>query len=151
MSETGHPAERRLVLRLLHYWRQIAGDRSMPSASNVAPDSIPDMWPNCFMLRFGASNEPVYDQIGSSFAPELANDLRGTPVGSTPVETLLRQATRYWDMVADKKVPISLGGEFRHRRGELILYRSIILPLSNDGARIDHLLGAANSRAVAVQ
>jgi hypothetical protein len=151
MSETGHPAERRLVLRLLQYWRQIAGDNAMPSAANLAPDAIADMWPHCFVLRFGASSEPVYDQVGTAFAAELNEPIIGVPVGNTPVETLLRQATRYWDMVADKKVPISLGGEFRHRRGELLLYRSIILPLSNDGGRIDHMLGAANCRAVVVQ
>ena len=151
MPDSGHPAERRLVLRLLRYWRQIAGDRAMPKVADVAPDSIPDMWPNCFLLRFGTTGEPLYDQVGSAFASELTGEVIGTPVGSTPLETLLRQATRYWDMVADKKVPISLGGEFRHRRGELLLYRSIILPLSNDGERIDHMLGAANCRSVVVQ
>ena len=151
MTETGHPAERRLVLRLLHYWRELAGDRGMPSQADLTPEGLKDMAPSCFVLHLGAAGEPVYHTIGSSYAEELGIDLIGKPVGSTPVDTLLRQATRYWDMVADKKVPISLGGEFRHRRGELLLYRSIILPLSSDGARIDHMLGAANFRVVVVQ
>jgi len=151
MSETAHPAERRLVLRLLHHWRQLAGDRNMPSVRDIAPEPMGDMWPHAFVLRMAASGEPGYEHVGTAFASELTRDLIGAAVGSTPVETLLRQATRYWDMVADKKVPISLGGEFRHRRGELLLYRSIILPLSEDGTRIDHLLGAANCRAVVTQ
>lgn len=32
--------------------------------------------------------------------------------------------------------------------GEGILYRSVLLPLSGDGVTIDHLLGAANYRAL---
>ena len=31
-------------------------------------------------------------------------------------------------------------------RGEAILYRSVLLPLSEDGVAIDHVLGAANYR-----
>jgi hypothetical protein len=151
MSETTHPSERRLVLRLLKYWRQIAGDRGMPSQPDLSPEAMTDMWPQCYVLKLNTGSEPTYRDIGSAFAEELGIDLLGKPVASTPVDTLLRQATRYWDMVADKGVPISLGGEFRHRRGELLLYRSIILPLSTDGKRIDHMLGAANCRVVIVQ
>ena len=69
-------------------------------------------------------------------------------LSEVPVDTLLGQATLYWRKVVEKRVPISIGGEFRHRDGRLILYRSIILPLSADERQIDHLLGAANYRAV---
>ena len=46
-----------------------------------------------------------------------------------------------------REVPLSLGGEAESGAGP-ILYRSIVLPLSEDDERIDHLLGAANSRLV---
>ena len=42
--------ERRLVLRLLGYWRPLCEDREFSSLSDVDPAQIPDMWPHCFVL-----------------------------------------------------------------------------------------------------
>jgi hypothetical protein len=45
-------------------------------------------------------------------------------------------------------VPISRGGEFIKYDGMKVLYRSIILPMSDDGSSVSGLLGAANCREV---
>ncbi|HYM30323.1 MAG TPA: PAS domain-containing protein [Candidatus Cybelea sp.] len=151
MPDTGHPAERRLVLRLLNHWREIAGERAMPSFADLRAEAMPDMWPHCYVLELKAPPAPpLLKIIGASFADEAGLDLIGKPVSSLPADTLIRNASRYWDMVMDKRVPVSLGGEFKHRGGHLVLYRSIILPLSANGAGPDHLLGGANCRVVVV-
>ncbi len=49
-------------------------------------------------------------------------------------------------MVLAKKVPMTTSGEFRHVQGGTVLYRSILLPLSEGRGTIDFLLGAANCR-----
>ena len=54
----------------------------------------------------------------------------------------------YLDQVLAKGVPISHGGEFYQDDGSKILYRSIVLPMSDDGETISGLLCAANCREV---
>ncbi len=63
-----------------------------------------------------------------------------------PEGTLLEQAVGIYDEVLARKVPITRGGEFEHVQGGTVLYRSIILPLSEGQGTIDFLLGAANSK-----
>jgi hypothetical protein len=63
-----------------------------------------------------------------------------------PEGTLLEQAVGICDEVLARKVPITRGGEFEHVQGGTVLYRSIILPLSEGQGPIDFLLGAANSK-----
>ncbi len=63
-----------------------------------------------------------------------------------PEGTLLEQAVGIYDEVLARKVPITRGGEFEHVQGGTVLYRSIILPLSEGQGTIDFFLGAANSK-----
>ena len=141
--------ERRLVLRLLSYWRELADDGQLPSFADVDPAQIPDMWANCFVLDVaGQASDPVFRTIGRELAERICADFVDKRVSDTPEGTLLHVAVSYLQEVLDKKVPISRGGEFNKPDGIRVLYRSILLPMSDDGETISGLLGAANCREV---
>jgi hypothetical protein len=70
-------------------------------------------------------------------------------LGECQENTLLHAATQYLARVVAKGVPISTGGVGIHL-GAPIVYRSILLPLAENGGRIDGALGATNFRQVAV-
>jgi hypothetical protein len=61
---------------------------------------------------------------------------------------LAAKAVEYFGEVLEKGTPISRGGEFTKDNGTLVLYRSILLPMSDDGETISGLLGGANCREV---
>ena len=150
MSEQSHPMERRLVVRLLQYWRGLNDQDKIPSESDIDPRAIPDMWPNCVVLDVaGKETDPEITYIGSELAGRAGADLSGRTLSSAPAKTLVSEAMSYYGQVLAKKVPITFGGEFTDSRGVKILYRSIILPLSVDGNGVNRLLGAANCREVA--
>lgn len=150
MSEQSHPMERRLVVRLLQYWRGLSDDDRMPSESDIDPKAIPDMWPNCVVLDVaGKETDPEITYIGSELAGRAGADLSGRRLSVAPADTLVSRGLSYYGQVLVKKVPITFGGEFVDAHGVKILYRSIILPLSADGNGIDRLLAAANCREVA--
>ena len=65
-----------------------------------------------------------------------------------PANSLIEQAASYYQEILDRGVPISRGGEFVKYDGMKVLYRSIILPMSDDGITVSGLLGAANCREV---
>jgi hypothetical protein len=148
--EESHPMERRLVLRLLKYWRGLGDIDSLPAESAIDAKAIPDMWPHCAVLDvLGKETDPEIVFVGNALAETAGADLVGQRLSRAPSETLLAKGLSYFGQVLAKRVPITFGGDFIDRRGVKILYRSIILPLSEDGTTINRLLGAANCREVA--
>lgn len=138
-----------MVLRLLHYWREIGTDDAFPAAGDVEPEAIPDMWPDCLILAVaGKESDPEFLYVGDRLTEAGDQELVGTPVSAAPPDTLAGRAVSYFGQVLAKRVPITRGGEFTDSTGAKVLYRSIILPLAEDGKVIDRLLAAANCRRV---
>jgi len=142
------PGERRLVLRLLAYWDDLRAARDYPRADDLDVEAIGDDWAHCFLLRIAGG--PVGDSRVLHVGADLLGDLPdGAPatLAGVPDTALLHHAAGFAARTLEKGVPVSLGGEAALLDGK-VLFRSVLLPLSNDGLTIDHLLGAANSRPV---
>jgi hypothetical protein len=141
--------ERRLVLRLLSYWRDLTGDRAYPSFADVDPTSIPDMWQWAFVIEVvGHEADPVFRHVGDALAAFAEEPLIGVKLSAVPQDNLVSHAVSYVQAVIAKGVPISRGGEFIRQGNIRVLYRSILLPMSDDGTTISGVLGAANCREV---
>ena len=65
-----------------------------------------------------------------------------------PPRTLIANEAGYSQEFLFRGVPISRGGEFDKYDDMKVLYRSIIMPMSDDGNVVSGLLGAANCREV---
>ena len=140
--------ERRLVLRLLSYWRGLCDGDRLPSFAAVQPIAMADMWPSCFVLDVaGHEANPVFRRAGEAFAAHVP-DLLNRRVSEVPANTLVHASVSYVGEVVAKAVPISRGGEFYKGDGTKVLYRSIVLPMSDDGETVSGLLCAANCREV---
>jgi hypothetical protein len=148
MIDKPQDRERRLVLRVLDRWQGLRGERPFAAWRELDPAVFAGDWRYCFGLAVDpagdAGGDPGFVYIGDTFgdaapAPRLASECRDG--------TLLKLAVEFFPQVLDKRIPISVGGTGRDRGAE-ILFRAILLPLSDDGSRIDGLLGAANCRAV---
>lgn len=139
------PQERRLVLRLLAFWDDQRGDREYPSVHDIDPQAIGDDWPHCHVMALA---EPLSDSRFQHVGPTLlSGDIDGQALtfGQRGEENLLHHATAYIDRVLKKGVPVSIGGEADLPIGT-VLFRSILMPLSEDGSTIDHVFGGANYR-----
>lgn len=147
MGESPTGMERRMVHRLLIHWRNAQQGEEIPSRQAVFQQDLGEIVPLTYTLRIpDGGGEPEFEQIGDSYSADLPEDLVGKPISEAPQGTLLSQAMRYHGQVLAKKVPITIGGDYTDPRGDTILYRSIILPLSGGGGKIDSLLGAANCK-----
>lgn len=140
--------DRRLVMRVLSQWRALAGERGLPRRSQIDPRRFGQDWANCLLIdvdpqprqsRLAFIGERLRDPTGPAFDRQcLAECLE---------DTLLRSATAHIDRVVVEREPLAEGVGVHV--GTAVLYRSILLPLSEDGRRIDGVLGAANCREVA--
>lgn len=147
MAESPTGMERRMVHRLLVHWRNAQQGEEIPSLEAVFQQDLGEIVPFTYVLKIpDGGGEPEFEQIGDSYSEALPEDLVGKPVSKAPQGTLLSEAIRYHGQVLAKKVPITIGGDYSDPRGETILYRSIILPLSGEGRKVDSLLGAANCK-----
>ncbi len=143
-----------MVHRLLGHWQDSQGEGGFPSLDAILKRDLGDILPSIFVLKVPAdAGEPAFAgaRVGKLFAGEVSGNLTGRPVSAVPEGTLLEQAVGIYDEVLARKVPITRGGEFDHVQGGTVLYRSIILPLSEGQGTIDFLLGAANSRTKAAR
>lgn len=151
LSEMPEGAERRLVLRLLAYWRDLLSDeqdnRLFPSFADIDPTAIHDIWRHCFALDlFGHESGPVFRAVGIEFRGFSEAGLTNLPVSELALDSLAALSSYYFDEVLEKKAPVSRGGRIEGPDGAQILYRSILLPMSDDGETISGFLGAANCR-----
>lgn len=148
IDDTLPPAlERRMVLRLLGYWRSLLDGRAFPAFADLDPAAIADLWPHCFVLELtGTAGDPVFRFIGPDLARHATRPLVGRPVSYATADSLPGLATAYVTEAVARRVPVSRGGTLRGADGAELLYRSILLPVSDGGEVINGFLGAANCR-----
>jgi hypothetical protein len=129
--------ERRLVERVLRHWTKTAAGRHFPRLNEIDPWMVGEDWANCLLI---AVQSPVdlshFTAVGENLAVALC-----------PKDTLAGVLLSHLPWVVSSRCCLIVEGGAT-LRGVSILYRGALLPLSEDGVAIGHVLGAANHRAL---
>ena len=127
--------ERRLVWRVMRHWAKIARGGRFPRRDEINPYLIGEDGANCLLIAVESPIELSYFvMVGVNLAVALCpND--------TLAGVLLSRVPQV--VSAHRGLIIEGGAKFG---GVEILYRAALLPVSEDGETIDHVLGAANYR-----
>ena len=134
-----HSEERRAIVRIHAVWQRHAQHR-IPSLAEIDPKEFGEDWPNCSVMQIDAGTARPHASfsengpVQSCISPRLA-------------ETLLTLAQRHVRRVLATAKPVGYGGTASHE-GRDILYRLVLLPLSEDGVRIDALLAGMTYRDI---
>jgi len=132
--------ERRLVERVLRHWTKTVHARGFPRHDEIDPWMLGEDWANCLVI---AVEEPVelsyFVGVGKNLAVALCS--------STSLAGVL--LSRLPRVLSERRCLIIEGGATL--RGARILHRSALLPLSEDGVTISHVLGAASYRPLAAE
>lgn len=137
--------DRRLVMRILAQWQALAGERGLPRRSQIDPRRFGQDWRHCLLID--VDPEPAQSRL--AFVGEWLRDPTWPTfdrqcVSECAAETLLHSATSYLARVVAERAPLAEG--VATHIGAPVRFRSILLPLSEDGSRIDGVIGAANCR-----
>lgn len=134
--------QRRLTWRLLNYWEQARGDRDFPALSDIKPEDIEHIWPYCFILEVEDFREfPYFRYLGHSFARYSGIFLCGQ---HELTHTLLKRAVCHYREAISRGAPVLVEEELTQFDKRKLLFRSVLLPLSEDQKTVSYLLGAAN-------
>ncbi len=129
--------ERRLVWQVLRHWTEMVRGRGCPRRDEIDPWVLGEDWANCLLI---AAQSPVelshFITVGENLAVALC-----------PKDTLAGVLLSHLPQVLSARRCVIVEGAAT-LGGAPILFRSALLPLSEDGMTIDHVLGAANHRAL---
>jgi hypothetical protein len=141
-----HLTERRMVGRLLAYWHERKGERRFPRLTDIEPDTVGNDWRWAYILdTAGGHPFPNFVYLGPSLCRYAGVFLGGKREWAT---TLLDKATSQLDRVLAEGHPRVLDDEVRRYDGARLMFRAVLLPLSDDGITINYVLGAANGKLV---
>jgi hypothetical protein len=136
--------DQRLVQRTLARWQDWRCGEEFPERSNIVEEAFGEDWKDCFILDCRADHPfPVFERIGSSLATFSGIFLSGT---SDWTQTLLDKATSHVGEVMDTRDAVLIEEVLRRFDGERLAFRCILLPLSDDGVAITHVLGSVNGK-----
>jgi hypothetical protein len=136
-------------MRLMSYWQDLRGARSHAPIELFDPAVVADLWPHCFaMVPADSPDKATFSHIGEMIATDPGLPTEGLLASDIPADTLLGSALRLTAEVLRVKYPIVDSGEFTDRQGRPNLYRSILLPLSDDQGTVKLLVGGARCRVL---
>jgi hypothetical protein len=139
--------ERRLVSRVLHRVTGGIVGCHVPHLNNVDPWFIGDDWVNCALVRVRRPyRHSEFLVVGDNLSPP-ETVLDGGPIWKCPATTLLGLTLAYLEQAVEERSFLLIEGAAIHLY-EPILYRSLMVPLSEDDVDIGAVLIAANSRRV---
>ena len=130
--------------RLYSYWRSLCRDGAQPLRRDIDPLDIPDLLPNVFLLDVvGEAHDFIFRLAGSLVEDAFDMPLRGKSI----IEIQKAAGT---PIPVAQHVEVARGGGPRYREGTMRVAgrehwktHRLLLPLSNDGAKVDILMGGA--------
>lgn len=139
--------ERRLTSRMLKKWKTAAVGGRFPSAAYFTPETLGKDYPNCVLIKVEAdlpSSRVIHAGEIAAGGLDLPDE---SPISDYPANSLVRLATAKIAALLTKRAPITFGGTGVHDTAA-VLYRTILLPLADEGETITHVLGAINFKEI---
>lgn len=136
--------ERRLHLQAYEYWYGLLDGRRFPSISDMGREQIDRFRPQSFLVDFPQRyGDPALRFVGDDIMAEYEGDgeLVGISVNKVPAESILSRLSVHYMEVLSNRAPISFEAEFENTRNEIISYRGILLPFSDDDNDIHFIMG----------
>lgn len=135
--------ERRLTERVKNKWARLARGR-LPSLREVEDLNLGPDRPYCFAIDLRLSDIfPYFIFMGD----EISRFSAAYPLGDARREkTLLDAAMAKMDEAALSRMPVEYSDIKKLDNGRRVAFRSILLPVSENGQDVTHIFGAAKGR-----
>ena len=141
--------ERRLTRRVEKQWRSRADDCEpgcLPSWADIQSLDLGEDWDFCFAVDMRLSDGfPYFIFLGDGLCRFSNVYLSGRGHWQN---TLLDMATTQMDEAALSREPVFCADTLRLFNKRRIVFRSVVMPLSDNGPDVTHVFGAANGKGI---
>ncbi|RME64166.1 MAG: PAS domain-containing protein, partial [Alphaproteobacteria bacterium] len=138
-------SERRLNIRVFEYWDSLLKGRDFPSVADLDPEALEPFRDNSLLIDFtDGYDNPKLRFIGKALRQESGIDSSEMQPDGVPRGTMLSRLTDHYLEILANRAPIGFEAEFTSMRGVRMLYRGILLPMSDDGETINFIYGAVS-------
>jgi hypothetical protein len=142
--------DRRMQVRALNFWTSQLHDKNFPSIEELEPSAIEDFRDYSVLLDFTSGIEnPSIDYLGDKLRAECGLSADVTYLDEVPRHSLLSRITEHYRQIIANHAPIGFEAEFVNDRGNVLMYRGILLPYSTDDDTIDFIYGVINWKEIA--
>ena len=140
----------RLAVRTLEVWKNIKAS-GFPNRSQIDPKAFGADWPNCAMIVLGATiPKSRFTYVGSELGNFLSVPYKRKIFSTLRDEPLVALLSPQIQQVIAEKGPLKFAGSLRNR-GREILFRMVLMPLSERRTKIDGILVGMSYRKVSLQ
>lgn len=141
--------ERRLTARIEKEWRRCSA-ASYPRRSDIDRTKFGNDWDFCFIVDLSDSTmDSRFSYVGAALKEPGSPIMERQRIRECLEGSVLALAAKEIEKVKELKRSVEKSGRAVHEDTE-ILYRAILLPLSENGLAIDGVLGAIGYREVAL-
>ena len=138
--------DRRLVARVLRHWTEMAMAQRLPRRADIDPWMIGEDWANCALLQVNwPLQQSIFVAVGENILPARDPSLAGALIAACPSDTLLSVVLSHLSQVSSARACLTIEGTALHL-GAMILYRAVLMPVSDNSVTLDHILAAVNYR-----
>ena len=140
--------ENRLVGKALKFWENVRDGHELPSSADLSHSDCPFGDDEMLVIEVGKSESE--DRIVAA-GEKVTSALGLDPTGLSAIEALpssTEMGLSFCRASVDLKKPMADVGRFFNRKGEEVLYRSILLPLSDDGVTVNRVVSAFSYKIV---
>ena len=125
------------------HWNDARRDRLMPRWADIKPSSIAAHLSIVWSFRYDAAKDEFTGRlVGERIARHIGKDFRGLPLAGAYPPDALPWVTKMFKRVVTAPALYSYSGIAYTQRGRVGFGERILLPLSDDGALADGVLGA---------
>jgi hypothetical protein len=139
--------ERRMSVRAYLYWASLLQGRSFPSVTDLDAMEVQEFRDNSVLLDFSRDVEqPTIRYVGAMLRDDAGVSLIDVRPADVPGRSLISRLTDHYLEIIANRAPVGFEAEFTNRQNKNILYRGILMPLSDDGYTINFIFGVMSWR-----
>jgi hypothetical protein len=133
--------ERRLHRRAVRYWRDALGECERLLLDRFDAGAVEDRLDQGFLLDLRDRAAPVFARIAPVLQDEAEIAAEAVGLADVPGGSLLARFAAHYPKALATEQPVTAEYDFVTEAGWHVLCRGALLPLSSDGARVDHVYG----------
>ncbi|MBL6952087.1 MAG: PAS domain-containing protein [Alphaproteobacteria bacterium] len=134
----------------LGYWQRVRGQRPMPARKDLNPADIPRLLPKLMLADVGGQATDTqapqisFRLVGTEVIARFGCELTGCRLSEIDYGAQTDEVADLYRRAVDRGEPQYACIEFRQSRVRLFQMQHLLLPLSDDGAKVNMILAVVH-------